>query len=708
MNLFNKFHITLSGNPYLFFLGFFLILIYTIYVYKFTVPVINKFYKTLLILLRTTVLSLLLLLLFDPVISITKKIKVEPTNLIFIDNSKSISQFTEPNTLAEIKNLTKDFFSRIKGKNKIVSFGKKTKEIPFQQIDSLKFDEPSTRLNFIKNYITKFKNVSSVTIISDGIINEGKIPATETEKLGIPFYTILVGDTTNFKDIEITSLRSNEFIYPGNKTEIEATITNTGFSDEPVSVKLLENNKIIKVKNISLSSTGINRVQFSYSTKLVGQHNLTVIVSSKNKEENKKNNRKTTIINVLETKKKIILLSGSPSYDLATIKSSIINNNDFNIQSIIQLSSNKFYKNEKDFNKIKEADILLLVNFPSANTGNLFISKVIESIKNFNKPFLFCFSNNTDLSKLKLFNNLLPFKFSNENDLSIESQVKPANFTNSILGSTEQLKEEWKNLPPIIIANAKITPNISSEILLKSSTKNQLPVIFTNNIAGRKSVIINAANIWKWKLKAQHKEYRLFDNFILNSIKWLSSQNDKSGFTVKPNKKDFKLGESVLFTASVYDETFAPVNNANIVLEISNSNKKQTLEFTSVNNGLYEVKFEPNNSGEYKYSGKLLLGGEKTKNVKGKFYIEPVELELYTSKANKELLHSLAEKTSGKYFTIRNSKKLPNELNKKYNLNVKYKYQDNKLHLSVLDFILLLIVLIFSTEWLIRKILRML
>ncbi len=708
MNLFNKFHITFSGNPYLFFLGFLLILIYTIYVYKFTVPVINKFYKILLILLRTIALSLILLLLFDPVLNIIKKIKVEPVNLLFIDNSKSISQFSSSKTLTEIKSFTKDFSSNIKGINKIFSFGKEVKELTEQQIDSLKFNESSTHLNAILNYVEKFKNVTSVTIISDGIITEGKNPAVEIEKLGIPFHTILVGDTTTSNDIKISSVRNNEFIYPGNKTEIEATITHTGFSNETVTVKLLENNKIIKAKNITLSSTGINRVSFLYSGKTVGRHKLTVIVESTQKEENKKNNSKITLVEVLETKKKIFLISGSPGNDLAAIKNSLINNNDLEIETVIQINSTKFYKNKKKFDKLKEADILLLVNFPSVNTSDFLISKVIEAIKDFNKPFLLCFSNNTDFSKLKLFNNVLPFKFSGKNKLFIESQVQLPNYINNILGSSEQLKEEWEKLPPIYIAETNISPNITSEILLKSNTLNEVPVIFSNNIAGRKSFIINAANIWKWKLEAPHKEYKLFDNFILNIVKWLSSQNENAKFTIKPGKKNYKLGETIFFTASVYDETFNPVDDANITLEITNNNKKIKLDFNSLKNGLYEAKFEPTTPGGYKYLGKLTLSKNKTKEVKGKFFIEPIELELFNSKAKKEILRSIAYKTSGSYFVIQNSKSLLNELNKKYNLNIKYNYKDNKLHLSVLGFILIVIVLILSIEWLIRKILRML
>ena len=707
MSLFNKFNISLSGNLWLLLLGFILILFYTIFIYRVTLPSINKYYKFLLIGLRTIALSAILLLLFEPILNIIQKIKIEPTNLIFIDNSKSISEFSNQKNITEIKNIAKQISKNVNGINKIFSFGKEVNEISVEEIDSLKFDESSTNLNSIFSYINKFPNVSSIAIISDGIINEGKNPQTEIDKLNIPIYTVIVGDTTTSNDIAVISILSNEFIYPNKETEIEATITNIGFAEKNVNVKLLENNKTIANKNLILSSTGINRITFPYSSRLSGEHKLKVIVTSSEKEDNKRNNTKTTVINILTTKKKILLLSGSPSSDLSAIRNSLSKNNDLEIESIIQINSNKFYKNQNKFDKINTADVLILINFPSSDTHNDFIIKVKDTIKKSDKPFLLCFSNNTDFSKLKLLGEVLPFNFSTGTNLFLKTQAEVVTLTNNLLGNTEQLKEEWNKLPPIEIA-AAITTDVSSEILLQSKTNNKLPIVFTNKISNKKSIIINATNIWKWKLQATHKEYKLFDNFILNSIKWLSSNNDNARFKLKPIKKNFKLGETIVFIASLYDETFNPINNANIIIETTHNNQSQIFNFSSLGDGIYESKIELNKPGFYNYSGKLLSNKKVLKSIRGKFNIEKIELELVNSKADKNLLLTLSKLTAGKIYNLVNSKKLIKLLNKNYKSNIIYKYQDNKLHLSSLDFILIIIVLILSIEWIIRKILRML
>jgi len=708
MSLFNKINISLSGEPWLLFLGFVLILIYTIYLYKVTLPNISRIYKIVLIALRTIALSIILLLMFEPILSITQKKIVEPVNLIFIDNSKSISKFTATKDLSEIKKTAHQIFKKVKGINKIFTFGKGINEITEAQVDSLKFNETSTNLNSILKYKDKYENTSSIILISDGIINEGKNPLTEAKNLSVPIYTIVVGDTTNSNDISVTDIKSNEFIYPGHKTQIEVSINNVGFSDKKVSVKLFEKNKLLESKNTTLSSTGINRIIFPYSSELAGKHKLIVKVTTDKNEHNKINNKRTTIINILATKKKILLLSGSPSSDLSAIKSSLSKDENLEINSVIQINTNTFYKDKNYLNKINEADILIFINFPSTITDNKIITGIKETIENSDKPSFLCFSNNTDFAKLELLNDVLPFTFSNKTKLFFDTQVEPVNLTNNLLGNTEQLKNEWKNLPPINSPLITISPNISTEILLKSNTKNETPILFTNNINGRKSIILNAANIWKWKLQATHKEYKLFDNFILNSIKWLSLKNDKELFKLKPNKNIYKLGETIKFTASLYDETFNPVSTANIIVEITNNNQKQKFNFSSLGNGIYESKINLNKPGVYKYRGELLFNGKVIKQINGKFTIEQTELELIDSKANKNLLLSLSNLTLGNTYNLMNHEQLVNRLNSKYNSLKKYSYQDNKLHLSTFDFILLFIVLIFSIEWLIRKILRML
>lgn len=85
-----KINLNLSYSAVLFVIGVIVILIYSFYVYKYTLPPVSQIKRILLASLRGIALILLLFIFFEPILSLTKKEISEPVNLIFIDNSKSI------------------------------------------------------------------------------------------------------------------------------------------------------------------------------------------------------------------------------------------------------------------------------------------------------------------------------------------------------------------------------------------------------------------------------------------------------------------------------------------------------------------------------------------------------------------------------------------------------------------------------------------
>lgn len=708
MNFLNNFNISFSSSPYLLILGLLIVILFSIYVYRTTLPAISQSNKIILVLLRISGLSLILLLLFEPKITYKTQENIEPTNLVFIDNSKSISQFSTAVEISQIISVTNKINEEAKGIKDFFAFGKNLKKLDHSQIGSIKFIDQGTNLSPIISLAKETENLSSIVLFSDGIITEGENPVSEAHDLGAPIYIVGVGDTSNNNDVKITKIRNNEFIYAGAKTEIEITVKHAGFLNEKASIKLLENNSIIDQKSITLSSSEINRVTFDYSNQESGEYKLTAIVEINKKEKNTKNNLKSQIINIVETKKKIFIISGSPNTDLSAITNSLSSNKDFDVSSVVQLGINKFYKNESSLSKLKDSDALFLINFPSAETNVELINEVLQVISSINKPMFYCLSSNVDYRKLNYFKNLLPFKILNNKNTFEQSQVSIANSSNNLLGNTQQIKDQWEKLPPINITNSRIIPNTSADILLSKNDNNDNAIIFTNDIAGKKSVVLNAVNFWRWKLQAPNKEYNLFNNFIFNSVKWLTLKNDNDRFNISLNKKNYNLDETIVFSASVYDETLEPINNASIQLEIGNSSSKNISTFNSVGNGLYESSINFGKPGMYNFSAKLFDQDKTKKTIQGKFNIDPIEVELTESKMNKELLVSLANVSNGKFISIAKSDELVDIINNNYEKNIKIKFNDNELILSSLEAILFIIIFFFGLEWLIRKVLKML
>ncbi len=203
MNLLENIDISLSGNLLLFLFGILILIFYTFYIYRTTLPAINKFAKGILIFLRIIALALLLFLIFDPILKITSTEKVEPKTLVFIDNSKSISEFSSSEEIIKAKNLMNKLNNDNTHKIVFFTFGSSLNEIKDLGNETITFNSTSTEFESILYEIKKTDNVASIIILSDGLINEGKDPLNEFNNLGIPVYTIGIGDTATYEDIII-------------------------------------------------------------------------------------------------------------------------------------------------------------------------------------------------------------------------------------------------------------------------------------------------------------------------------------------------------------------------------------------------------------------------------------------------------------------------------------------------------------------------
>ncbi|HED08610.1 MAG TPA: hypothetical protein ENI57_10880 [Ignavibacteria bacterium] len=704
--------ITFSSSPFFFITGILIISFFTYYIYKYTIPQISKPKKTFLIILRSLSMVLLLFLIFEPILTITKKITVRPSNLIFVDNSKSMSINNENKDIV-------DFLESLKGKTniKFFSFGANVNSINPDSLNKIKTTEPSTNFEKIFKKINEMQDdISSLTIISDGNITDGLSPVNESEELNFPIYTVGIGNTSTNKDVLIKKVSYNKFIYANTPTTISTVIENEKLNGSKAIVTLFDGNKIVERKNIILSKDGINNVSFTYKPDEYGDRKLKIRTAPLPGEGNKNNNSKIFYIKVQKSKLKILIIAGSPSNDLSIIKSSLKDNKNLIVNSLTQITNNRFLEKENVDKLLDSSDVYFLIGFPSSSSSISFIEKVKARIIKNKKPFLFLLGNSIDTGKLNYLNDILSFKtsfISSKTDEVLPSIVKE-NINSPILQTqSNDVLSIWSKLPPVFQPNAdyKVKPgsNVLSEIIINNIPLKR-PLIITRKIAGSKSISILAGGIYRWKLLAAANGVNMFDKFISDCVKWLNASDKEKRVIIKPVKKLFSLNEDVEFTAQVYDESFNPVSNADVSLTITNKNKKGSvnINLSSKGNGLYEGIFQTSNAGDYTYSGKAILNNNLLGKSFGKFNIGETDVELINTNLNSELLKSLSQNSKGKYFTFKERNKLIELLKSRSKNNTKEKIVTSEISLWSNKWILIIIVLLFSIEWFIRRRLSML
>lgn len=707
---FEKINLSLSFSPLLFIFGLLLIVGYSVYIYRYTVPEVSTPYRLFLTALRSLALLLLLFIIFEPILNITKRNNITPVSLIFVDDSKSIQIQDGTNR----KEIVKDFIngtgkSSIASKARFFSFGRNVNKVPVDSLGNLSFNESSTNYSNVFNLqdLTE-QNISSIVFVSDGVITDGSNPIYTAEKLGIPIYTLGVGDTTKNNNLEIRKVLFNEYIYAGTPTAINMILLNTGFKDSKVTAALYEEGVQVDKKDITLSSDGTSNVNFNYTPKTAGERKLTLTVSNLKDELTYADNKKILYIRVLDSKLNTLVIAGSPSPDLSFIRNSLASDENLRVSTVTQVSSNKFLEKVDPNRAIDSANVLFLVGFPSSQTPASLLNKVISTIKTKNIPYFFILSASTDLNKLRSLETELPFNIQRvSNGFSeVQPYIPPNELQNTLVQNSSGNPDIWDNMPPVSRSNSEFSAKPESEVIARIKINNipiNSPLILTRKLGNKRSAAVLAKDIWRWKLQTAEKKIDAYDRLFVNSVKWLNTKEDQKMVTIKTSKKLYSLGEPIDFTAQVYDDTFNPVEDAEVTVNVSSGKDKYQLTMNSLGSGLYEGSLSANNPGDYLFSGSAKSNNKTLGNDNGKFSIGDVEIELINPRMDKDFLTSLSTQTKGKFFYGPNYKQLIQTLEQISEKKTQGKLIKSEITLWSNKWMLVAVILLFAIEWFLRK-----
>lgn len=706
---YDKVILTLAYDSIFLILLLLILIIYSVYVYRITIPQISKFKKYFLAGLRSIALLFLIIILFEPILTLTNKISNEPKHLVFIDNSRSMLIDDGTNRAEAINGISNNFLNSGIGNLEFQLFGNEPRLIQKDSATELKFDDGITNLSSIFSSInTGSENIASLTIISDGVITDGPNPVYSAEKLKVPVFTIGIGDTSQRNDVELKKVQYNEILYSGTSAAILSTILNTGYGGKSARVELFENDILKEQKIITLSENEIQNESFTYTPETSGEKKLQLKISGLDGEFTFANNNKVFYVNVLSNKIKVTILSGSPSSDLSFIKNSLLEDENLSVSSVTQISSNKFL--ESNFiNAIDSADVFFLVGFPLQNTPKAVLDLVRHKIIDERKPFFISLAPGFNWNNLLSIQSELPFtlKASLQGKRNVQPEIIPAQSNSHLLQhSSSNPITTWNNLPPVYqeIIQFKIKPEskVISNIRVNNTVLNE-PLIVTRSFSGRRSIAVLGYDLWRWKLQTAVKKTDLFDKFINNSVKWLHITESQQQVKIKTSKRNYSTGEQIEFTAQIYDESFNPVIDASVKVKLRSDKNQYEIELSSAGKGLFEGGINLTETGDFYFEGDASLDGSLIGTDKGSFNVGELDVEMINPRMNYELMRQLAEQTGGIYYSKENYQPIFAELDRISNRTIKEKVVTSEFSLWSNEWMLIFPIFFFALEWFIRK-----
>lgn len=721
----------------------------TVWTYRRTVPRTSPSRRRMLIALRSVATALIIFVLFQPVLTLTKTQERLPRIAVLLDHSRSMllpaqSGDTTMTRLSAIKKNITSIFPEVLLKNRngtsVELFAEKATPLdtPLASIlSSITADGAVTDIASAFSSVAeqeKSQNISAVILFSDGAYTAGVNPLYNATQLGIPVFSVGVGDSSEHRDLAITSLFTNDIATVGTSQPIDITIHSSGAqTGEKTTVTVFAENEKIGEQEVMLKEgSNDEQITFDFIPKQEGSVKLTAkIAPFTSGEATTSNNISIKYVNVLKNKFQIILFAGAPSSDVSFIKDYFNGRKEIELTTFIQKQGAEFYEGVPSADKLKSADLIMLVGFPISSTSSESIELVKQLVIAQGKSLLFVPSHAVDLVKLKQLEEALPFSISNttqsNNELSVSASVNATSLANPILRADKEqtAAPKWESLAPLTKTETHFVPKAESEVIAEATlqgVKIGEPLLLSRSVGRAREIAFTAYGLWKWKLTSFGRE-RAFaalsrtkdstvasqsalDIFLGNATRWLVMRDDRKRVRIEPIQRLYDAGESIEFTAQVYDESYVPVDNAIVSVKITGSTLASPTELAlePLSNGRYSAKLPQGlAAGDYVYNGNAALNNKSIGSDGGRFNVGEYSVEFAEPRMRADLMREIADRTGGKFYTTQNDASLLNDIRSLASFAPKKFEERSEYEARTAWYILVLAIALLGTEWFLRK-----
>lgn len=634
----------------------------------------------ILLIIRFLAVFALLFLLVNPKLKSTTYHNVKPQLNLLIDNSTSIKHKKASKT---VFNLVSQFKNNKDISEKYV-ISTYTFDERLHVSDSLNFDQTHTQIYDALtqlNQLSTQENTATV-LITDGNQTKGADYSYFTAPHKI--YSVAVGDTTVYNDLEITQLNVNKYTHLNNSFPVEVFVKYVG--DKPVAgnFSVSGSKGVLFKQNLRFTADkNSHRITFKLAADKVGLQNYTASITALPNEKNTVNNTRKFSVEVIDQQAKIALVSSVNHPDIGMIRRAVSGNKQFTVELINSLDKNILIK-----------DYQLFIFYQPVSE----MKPVITAAYKENANTFFITGTATDYAFLN----------SVQQDFS-KAVVNASENYQAILNTGFDVFSVpdigFKDFTPLTDQFGTIQLNTNAKIILEQTINGQptnQPLLSIYEQGSRRGAILFGQGIFKWRMASyvQHQSFQDFDTFLNTLIQFLASSKRYVRLTVECNPL-FYANENVRIKARFFDATYKIDENARLELTLVNKNDNSSSKhILSLKEGFYQLDLNNLAPGDYSFSVKNLEGNQ----VKyGGFTVLSHDMEEQFSVTDKSSLKKLALTSHGALFYPDQSKLLMEALLTDDTLNTVQKASVSFNEVINWKWLLVLAILLFSMEWFIRK-----
>ncbi len=565
---------------------------------------------------------------------------------------------------------------------------------------SVILDGEATDLGNVFDHIKESESeLTGAIIITDGQITKGEQNLNQLNEISIPIFTVGVGDTVPLVDIAIQAIEAPTVIIKGDDMDINITLSSHGRVNDRINVLLYRGKKLLGSKYIQLKGDGsLAEAKFKITPQSLGENNYTVKTSVLADEININNNSQPFQVSVLKNRYKLALITGAPNFNTAPIKKIIKNIPRVELDHYIQLND-KFIPSINEFWSTPY-ELIVFDNFPLdpiSKRWKQILAKKIVSQKS--SIFLFAGPN----SEKKSIESIYPFfhvKNSKETFKNHKSKQWYWAEENNILKYLSANGLYQTGFYPPLKPKLLIEPesNINSLAFFENSS---MPLLVSGEVEGLRSGIWTSSDFSTLFYKMTETDHEKISVLLINNLfSWFLRTSGENELYFRLNKDIYQQGEEVHVVGTHFDKEAKDILTfTGYITLINEENSPITYELMfNPGNKQWETKFLAGKPGQYSYE--IVMENDKEVfTQKGSLIIDESQIELNQVSVNKELLFAISNSTNGKYVPWESRAEIINQINQE----LKQEIVVRNVRLNENTFGIILLVILLSIEWYIRR-----
>jgi len=637
-------------------------------------------------LLQSLLVCLLLVLLWQPALSIATLRPQQNIVAVVIDDSKSMAAQEDGQSRKDqaLKTLNGGLLKSLRAKFQVRLYRLGDHLERIDNLNQLNASAPATHIgDGLKEVLADSATlpIGAVVLLSDGADNTGGVDLetiSDIKRQRIPINTVGFGRERMAHDIELTDVQLPARSLAKSRLNAQVSFHQWGMKGAKARLAVRDGGAILASRDVVLAADGTTQTEsVLFNAGDAGVKNLQFSIDVLPEEENKSNNALTRVLYVDNAKPRVVYMEGEPRWDYKFLRRAVEDDKNLDLYSVVRTTQNKLYvqvppdapKGElKDGFPTKVEDLFafqgIILGSVEANYFTAAQQDMIQQFVDRRGGGLLFLGGRSSLADggydKPPFSDLLPVKLpDHKNTFHIEpasprlTSAGRDSLITRIEDSPDANVERWKKLPYLMNFQEAGQPKPGALVLAEMTVMGgkPLPLLITEKYGRGRTAVFATGGDWRWQMlqPVQDMSHEIFWRQLL---RWLVSDTPTRVVTTTTRPVLYDDGH-VHLRAEVRDTTYLPTSDAQVQAHILGPDgNSQTVDLRpdSVEPGVYTADWDAAKPGSYVSEVVAQRGQQELGRGVVTFRREDGVAENFHLEQNRDLLQKLSSETGGRYY----------------------------------------------------------